>query len=562
MTAMMCGAMKALGWLEDRRLQQAAEDPQRAQQEFLSAVLMRNRDTLFGRQHEFSHSSAIAGYHRHVPIRDYEGFRPYIDRMAHGEPDVLTADPPLMFTSTSGTTGLPKLVPVTEATRRELSAVGRIWFRYLSRDHPEFFRHRILTLVSPAVEGMTPCGLPVGTMSGLSYRHLPWLVRRRVVLPYEVMTIADYDLRYFVALRLALQHSVSVLATANPSTLLRLATLAEAKAEVLIRGIHDGDLGRAGTDPPLEVRQDSAHLLGELTPALAADPARARMLEQCVRQHGRLRLKDAWPDLSLLVCWLGGSGGFQAGLLKAHYGAIPIRDPGYRASEATFSLPLEDGTPRGMLLLTTNFYEFIPEQAIGETNPPVLLAHEVEAGQTYAMVVTTASGLYRYDMNDIVRVEGFHRRAPLVAFVRKGGEMTNITGEKLHANHILEATRSAQQKVGLRLLQARAIANLPANRYDVLVESAEPGAGYGQLDGFLAAFDEALCRLNAEYAQKRHSKRLNVPHAYLMAAGWSEAQKRRDIAAGRRESQYKWRIIASEWDDCSRQQIESEIKLE
>lgn len=562
MAAMVCGAIKASGWREDRRLQHAAEDPQRAQQEFLSAVLTRNRDTVFGRQHGFSSICDIPGYRRHVPIQDYEGFRPYIDRMARGEPDVLTADPPLMFTSTSGTTGLPKLVPVTEATRRELSAVGRIWFRYLSRDHAEFFRHRILTLVSPAVEGITPCGLPVGTMSGLSYRRLPWLVRSRMALPYEVMTIADYDLRYFVALRLALQHSVSALLTANPSTLLRLATLAEAKAEALIRGIHDGTMGIAGMDPPVGDDQDSARLLDRLKHGLAPDPPRARMLEQCVGQHGRLRLKDAWPELGLLVCWLGGSGGFQAGLLKVHYGALPIRDPGYRASEATFSLTLEDETPRGMLLLTTNFYEFIPEQAIGETNPPVLLAHEVEAGQAYSMVVTTASGLYRYDMNDIVRIEGFHRRAPLVAFVRKGSEMTNITGEKLHANHILEATRSAQQKVGLRLLQVRAIANLRESRYDLLVESAEPDAGYGQLGSFLAAFDEALCCLNVEYAQKRRSKRLNAPHAYRMGVGWSEAQKRLDIAAGRRESQYKWRMIASEWDEHSRTQMGREISLE
>jgi hypothetical protein len=562
MKAMACGAIKALGWWGDRQLQRAAENPQGAQQEFLSAVLTRNRDTVFGRQHGFSGICDIPGYRRHVPIQDYEGFRPYIDRMVHGEPNVLTADPPLMFTSTSGTTGLPKLVPVTEATRRELSAISRTWFRYLSRDHPAIFHHRILTMVSPAVEGSTPCGLPVGTMSGLSYQRLPWLVRRRVALPYAVMTIADYDLRYFVALRLALQRSVSVLATANPSTLLRLAALAEAKAEALIRAIHDGTLGIAGMDPPVGDNQDSARLLDRLKHGLEADHPRARMLEQCVRQHGRLRLKDAWPELGLLVCWLGGSGGFQAALLKANYGAIPIRDPGYRASEATFTLTLEDGTPIGMLLLTTNFYEFIPEQAIGETKPPVLLAHEVEAGQTYSMVVTTASGLYRYDMNDIVRVDGFHRRAPLVAFVRKGCEMANITGEKLHANHILEATRSAQQEVGLRLVQVRAIANLRESRYDVLVESVEPGAGYDQLRSFLAAFDGALCRLNIEYAQKRRSKRLNAPHVYRMGVGWSEAQKRLDIAAGRRESQYKWRIIVCEWDEYSRRQIESEVSLE
>jgi hypothetical protein len=62
--------------------------------------------------------------------------------------------------------------------------------------------------------------------------------------------------------------------------------------------------------------------------------------------------------------------------------------------------------------------------------------------------------------------------------------------------------------------------------------------------------------------QKRRSKRLNALHAYRVGVGWSEAQKRLDIAAGRRESQYKWRMIVGEWDEHSRAQIESEISME
>lgn len=92
-----------------------------------------------------------------------------------------------------------------------------------------------------------------------------------------------------------------------------------------------------------------------------------------------------------------GSGRFQSDLLAEYYGRLPIRDFGYRASEATFTVTIKDGTPAGILLLNTNFYEFIPEQAIDEPAPPVLLAHELEADHNYYIVVTTAGGLY-HDM--------------------------------------------------------------------------------------------------------------------------------------------------------------------
>ena len=167
------------------------------------------------------------------------------------------------------------------------------------------------------------------------------------------------------------------------------------------------------------------------------NPARAKALEGAVTQAGTLRPLECWPDLALIGCWLGGSVGTQASRLKEFYGDVPIRDLGYLASEGHFTIPHEDHTASGIASLHTNYFEFIPEEAAYDPDPPVLSCHELEQGGCYAVLLTTAGGLYRYDIHDIVQVTGFYRRAPLLAFIRKGRDMTSITGEKMHVNHLL-----------------------------------------------------------------------------------------------------------------------------
>ena len=110
------------------------------------------------------------------------------------------------------------------------------------------------------------------------------------------------------------------------------------------------------------------------------------------------------------------------------------------------TVPVEDHTAAGVLAVHANFYEFIPEDEIEHPRPPVLLAHELEAGKRYYLILSGGNGLYRYDLNDIVEVRGFYHRTPKVAFVRKGRDMVSITGEKLHLNQIQAAIREAEQR--------------------------------------------------------------------------------------------------------------------
>ncbi|MFP5504112.1 MAG: GH3 auxin-responsive promoter family protein, partial [Candidatus Sericytochromatia bacterium] len=425
-----------------RRFEAALGDPERAQAEALARLLAAGRQTAFGREHGFSTIRTPEDYARLVPIRDYEGFRPYIQRMLGGEAGVLTTEAPEMYATTSGTTGEPKLVPVTPGWRRQMTGLLRLWMVGALRDHPRCFDGSVLTVVSPAIEGLTASGTPYGAMTGLTQQRAPWLIRRQYATPYEVALVKDYEARYFLLLRLALARSVTAIVTPNPSTLMRLAAVARREGEALLRAIHDGTPGMAVPELLPQAGTDPARARERLLSGLRPDPERARALGRLAEQEGALLPRMAWPDLQLIGCWLGGSAGIQARHLAEAYGeGAALRDVGLLASEGRMTVPLADGGPEGPPYIHANYYEFIPESAIDRPAPPTLGVHQLEDGARYYLVVTGGNGLYRYDMNDIVEVRGFDRRTPRLAFVRKGRDMVNLTGEKLHLNQVQAALR-------------------------------------------------------------------------------------------------------------------------
>jgi hypothetical protein len=556
MGALLGTALRLREWARDARFERATARPDRAQAAALRALLDRNARTVFGREHGFAAIRTPGEYARAVPLRDYEGFRPYVRRIVAGEPAVLTAEPVAAFAATSGTTGEPKLAPVTASWLSGMAGLVRLWMLRALRDHPTLLDRSALTIVSPAIEGYSPAGLPLGALSGILQRRLPTLVQRGQAVPYETHLIADADARAFVLLRLALTRPVSVIGTPNPTTLIRLAEIARRETDPLLRAIHDGTLGIPWPAVREEPGSDAAAIRKTLMARLGPDPARARALTAVATRQGALRLRDAWPELALIGCWLGGHAGRHARRLGADYGDVALRDLGLVASEGRLTLPVTDDTAAGVLAVDTGFYEFLPEESLdAATAAPTLLAHELEVGRRYDVVLSGANGLYRYDLNDIVEVRGFHGRTPLVAFVRKGRDMTSITGEKLHLNHVQAAVRAAEDLTRVEVWQFRLIPDVDACRYDLLVEPSGAGLDERRAEAFAEAVDEALARVNVEYAAKRRSRRLGPPRLSIMRAGWAERQCRADFARGRREVQHKWPALRPEWDEASRREV-------
>lgn len=522
-----------------RKLDRAAERPQDVQNGLLRRLVKANADTAFGKDHGFASIRTEDDYRRQVPIRDYEGLRPYVNRITAGEQAVLTSAAPRMLNMTSGTTGEPKYIPVTPESMKLASSFSLEWIYRALQDHPGFLDGAFLGIVSRAIEGYTPSGLPYGSASGMLYQRIPGPIRSTYAVPYVVSEIKDYDRRYFVAARLALARRVSYIGTPNPSTLIRLAETALKNADAIIRAVHDGT---PGIDLP-----DQPQLADQLSALIEPDPDRAGILEDILERTGTLLPADCWPDLKLIGCWLGGSVGVQARKLPEYYGCVPMRDLGFLASEGHFTLPNKDNTASGILSLNGNYYEFIPETSLDDADPPVLSSHELESGVNYAVLLTTPGGLYRYDIHDIVQVTGFYRNAPLLAFIRKGRDMTSITGEKMHVNHLLLALEEVRRRFDVSVVeQFRVVASVEARRYEIYAELKGEFSREFLLHEVIPHLDHALAGVNVEYAEKRGSRRLAPPCLHLMRRGWAEAEVLRAAGAGKRDIQYKWRILSDE----------------
>jgi hypothetical protein len=526
------------------RWQALTAKPGEIQEQLLFNLLSRNCSTRFGRDHHFDQIHSLADYRKQVQIGDYERLRPYVERAKNGEANVLTDAPVLMFTMTSGSTGEPKLIPVTGTTRDNHRELTRLWYYRAYLDHSGFLSAKLLGIVSPAIEGRTPGGIPFGAASGLVYQSSPRWIQNAYVVPYLVFEIKDFEAKYYLIMRLALEHEISFFGTPNPSTILRLVETADRCKEEIIRDIRDGTIASRWNI--------SNEIRSKLAPGLSRNIARARQLETFASRYDKLRPKEYWPRLQLIGCWKGGTVGVRLKEFDRWFAEVmPVRDLGYMASEAQISLPISDAGSAGILAIDKNFYEFIPESEIGSANPLTLTSAEIEEGKYYYLILTTPAGLYRYDINDVVRVAGFYNQTPLIEFVRKGRDVTNITGEKLHVNQVIQAMEQAQSAVGLAVQHFRAFADVEKSRYVFLVEFDGPRPGEQSLSRLLHALDAQLHELNVEYAQKRESLRLGAPVLWVMKPGWFERKAKATLQRGARDVQFKPQLLSSTPDDAT-----------
>ncbi len=517
-----------------RRWVEFTKNPRAVQQERLLEIVARTRDTRFGRDHRFDEIHTLDDYRKHVAIGDYEGLRPYVERAKTGAAAELTAEPVSMFTVTSGSTGEPKFIPVTEASKKCHRELTRLWYHRAFADHPELAHGKFLGVVSAADEGFTEGGIPFGAASGLIFRCSPAWIRNLYATPGEVSRIEDFAAKSYVIMRLALAQEISFFGTPNPSTILKLVESADQNKEEMIRDIRDGAIAAHGQIAP-EIRARLASRLGK-------DPERARRLEAFAADHGALRPSEYWPGLRLIGCWKGGSVGVRLKEFSRWFGdSTPVRDLGYMASEAQMTLPVSDCGFAGILDVSANFYEFIPEGEIGNDRPTVLTCDELSEGENYYPILTTPAGLYRYDINDVVRVAAFYQRAPMLEFIRKGRDVTSITGEKVHVNQWLEAMAAAQRVAGMEVRHFRACADAEKSRYVFSVELPGAGPGIDRLTLLLRELDGGLAKLNIEYAQKRASGRLAAPVLWVMKPGWFERVSR--PAERGRATQFKARLL-------------------
>jgi hypothetical protein len=527
--------MSLTGPLTLSEFEEQCRHPRQAQEALLRHILEKNKDTVFGKRYRFSRLKTWRSFQKHVPVSTYEDLKPYIDAELRGLSGQLTAEKPILFAMTSGTTGDSKYIPVTPESREAKAELMKVWLSAFYQDHPEIFSEHVLSIVSPEVETHAPSGIPCGSESGHAYRNLPLPVQATYALPYEVFEIEDYESRYYTILRIAAAQQISLIVTTNPSTLLVLCERLVKRTRSIIRDVRRGGVADFVKIPP-KLREKIADFL-------SPNPARADELQQAAAKHGQKLLpKFIWPKLAAIACWQGGTVGEYLAKLEPYFPEnIPIRDLGYLASEQRGSVPLFDNTDIGVLAIATNVYEFFSADRERKPRRTELLAvDEVELGKRYFVYVTTLGGLYRYDMNDIVEVAAYYEKTPMIRFVQKGDGVVSFTGEKLSEEQVLAAVERAFQSLEGKYEFISAVGEMKSDkpRYAFLAEFDQIPKP-AQIKDIVKALDDSLSEQNQEYAAKRKSLRIDSPTLRVVVSGEYDRYRKRKIAGGGQDGQFK-----------------------
>lgn len=528
-----------LGGYHRVQLERAALNCKKSQDRVLDQILNNACDTAFGRDFNFVGIRSYADYVSQVPVLTYADHEPYIERQMQGEADAIVPETPLYYATTSGTTGKPKYIPVTSSAARSHRKVSLIWAYYLSRRNIGFLNDSLITITGQAIEGAVSDGTPYGSTSGQLRSSLPRFMRQIYVIPEEVFLIENYEARYYCLALFGLKSYISHVASANPSTLLILFETIDRHHSTLIKDI---EFGRISTDISLDenVRQ-------KLEARLSPDPHRADELRRSLIVSGRMDVAYYWPNLASLACWKGGNSKvFIERIRQFIPDVVPVFDLGYLASELRATVPVERLHHGGVPTLNDNFFEFIPLADWEDAGQSTLRLHELKLGEQYYVIVTTNSGLYRYHINDIVRVVGYFGDTPELVFEQKGDGVTNLTGEKLYEQQIQLAISSACAEAGIHLRFFMAILNIGKSRYEFLVEPAS-SQGIGNLPAqhLLRAIDRHVGEVNIEYRAKRDSLRLKSPCLHLLEAGGFDRYRAKMIEKGVREAQFKMVLLSS-----------------
>jgi hypothetical protein len=476
-------------------LERAQAAPREQQLAWLRTLLARNAATEFGRTHRFDQIRDLDAYRHAVPIRPYEAFAPWIERIAQGSASVLTADPVVAFEETGGSSTGCKLIPYTEAGLQGFRAAVLPWLSALVEREPRTQLGPAYVVVSPTWRARER--LPNGSVVGL---------------PSEASYLGADVAHLLAAVVLPMQAAAAAL------------SIDEWRTATLLELIRTPDLALVSIWSPTFLTELLASLEGEFDRLLAqlhnsGDTDAKRRLARAT-QHGRVDTSMLWPKLASISTWTDGASAAHAAQLRERFPQAAIDAKGLLATESPVTVRLDAGVG-SVPALTSALIEFV--DAAGRCH----LSDELEVDGSYRVVLTTASGLYRYDLGDVVRCVRREALVPYLEFVGRTGLVSDLVGEKLTDGFV-----------------ARVLAQCTAPAALVPCASSEPHYEIwldetpNEAPATLAAQIDRQLRTNPQYALARDLNQLRAP-VVKCVPGFALFRQRTMLARGQRPGDVK-----------------------
>ena len=403
------------------------------QQKLLLRTLRKNAQSEFGRKHGFSSISNTSEFQAKVPISTYDSYLPYINSIGNGKKNVLTGEPILMLEPSSGSTAPSKYIPYTRSLKQEFQKGISPWIFNLYSHCKKLLFGKAYWSITPVAHSQrkTEGRLPIGFEDDSEYLGFlgKYLLNLLFVVPKEVIRIEDIAaFQYTTLLFLLIERDITLISVWNPAFLTLLLAPMKDWLPSLIKDIREGTISPPGNiDPVLKDR---------LATKLSKNRRRAKELALILMQLEELGdafYEKIWPNLALISCWCDANATLYIKEVKKLFKNVEIQPKGLIATEGFISFPLvnESGAP---LSIESHFFEFI--EINGGDKHSTKLAHQLEKGKRYSVIITTGGGLYRYRLFDIIEVVGFKGECPLIRFIGKEDKISDLFGEKLNEQHI------------------------------------------------------------------------------------------------------------------------------
>lgn len=531
------------GKKELKKVDEVSKDCKKASVKNLRNILQYTKNTDWGKTHNFSKilkekddDAFIELYRKNVPVSDYEKIRPLIERLKRGDENVLFPGKPLMYATTSGTTGNPKWIPISEVYQKRIYAnMSKLWLYGFIRRRKDCFSGRAVVNVAKFVEGEASDGTVFGSISGMAYKEIPPFLENIKCEPDSVFEISDYMSRYYVIMRLGIEQNVTIVVTANPSTILEMQNSVNQHFEEYIEDIENGTLNKK-LDIPESIRT-------KISETLSPNPKRAAELRTLKEKYGSVLPKHYWPNLRILVTWKCGNSQIYIDKTQGYFNDDVVHQEfSYFATECRAGLILDE-TDATVLFPHYHFFEFVREEDLDNPSPEFLQIQELEDGKRYSIYVTTWSGLYRYPMNDLVVVDGFYGTIPKIKLVQKINGIISMTGEKVHENQFIDAVHFAEKETNIKVKFFVGFADVKESVYHFYYEFENQDIQSDKILEFNNSVDKKLKYFNIEYFSKRKSNRIKTPIPYSLQKDSFELYKRICISRGARDGQFKLNLL-------------------
>lgn len=363
-------------------------NPIKAQKKVFKSLMSKAEKTAFGKEHGFATISSYKDFKSAVPVRDYEGLKPYIKRALDGEKDVLWKGLPLYFCKTSGTTSGTKYIPISkDSMPYHLKGAKDAILSYVYETSCAGFLNGKNIFIQGSPELDYSKSAPLGRLSGIVAHHVPWYLQRDNTPNFETNCIEEW----------------------------------EEKIEAIIE----------------ETISENMTLISGIPPWI-------QMYFERLKERTGKEIKDVFPNYSLMVY-----GGVNFEPYKKRFLELVGKDvpsiETYPASEG-FIAYQDKQDAEGLLLCVNHgiFYEFIEASLFFEDKAERISLADVELGKDYVVILNTNAGLWGYNIGDTVR---FVSTSPYRVVVSgRIKHFTSAFGEHVIAKEVEEALYGVVKK--------------------------------------------------------------------------------------------------------------------